>query len=75
MSRELRGPSSYNVLLWSVIGMTAVCVAATFLLAYFPPPHEAGLIDTFTSALKLGMGAIVGVFGGRSADMGRRRPR
>lgn len=67
MTGALGDVLSYRVLLWSVIGMTGVCVAVIMVLAYFPPPHDTGLLETFTTVLKVGMGAIVGVFGGRSA--------
>ena len=64
MADRFRDVPSFRLLLWSVIGMCAVCAVAAMLLTYFPPPHDSGLTDTFTSVFKLGMGAIVGVYGG-----------
>jgi hypothetical protein len=50
----------------AVIALTALSLAAALLIAYVPPPRGAGLMDTFTTVFKLGMGPIVGLFGGRA---------
>ncbi len=68
MSRRWRRmPRDLSVAFRAVMALTAISGAAALLLAYFPPPRDAGAMETFSTAFKMGMGAIVGVFGGRAA--------
>lgn len=68
MARRFRRmPPDLSFAYRAVIAMTALSAAGALLLTYFPPPRDNGLLETFTTVFKLGMGAIVGVFGGRAA--------
>jgi anaerobic C4-dicarboxylate transporter len=65
--RLRRMPPDLSLAFRAVIAMTALSAAAALLLTYFPPPRDTGLTETFTTVFKMGMGAVVGVFGGRAA--------
>jgi len=67
MAEQPHTPLDFKLAYGSVIALTVVFALGTLLLAYFPPPHDTGVMDTFTTVVKLGTGAIVGVMGGRAA--------
>lgn len=68
MAERPQTPLDFKLVFGAVILLTVAFAVGALLLIYVPPPRDtSGLMDTFTTVVKLGMGATCGVAGGRAS--------
>ena len=61
--------SQYKLALWLVVGLTILSSVGASLVAFLAPEpltsNQQTMFDTFNTASKMGIGAIVGLVGGK----------